>query len=1133
MRIGILGPLEVLSAGGPVEVGGARLRALLTLLALETGRVVPAERLIDDLWEADPPAGAPNALQSLVSRLRAALGNGREVLESHPTGYRLNVARRNVDAFEFEERVAEARRLSDPEPAAAGLRAALELWRGPALADVAGQPFAEGPIARLEGLRRSAIEERIDADLRLGRHAELVPELAALTAADPLREPLRGRLMRALYGAGRQADALGVYEETKQLLAERLGVDPSAELEAVYLAVLRHDPVLQVAKAEVRVVPPPAEAPPTNLRAQLTSFIGRDADLNKVRKLLGEARLVTLTGPGGAGKTRLSVEAAARLHERLPDGVWLVELAPVADPAEVPHAVLSVLGLRDVVLRVTRSGGAPVELVDPLDRLCGALADRRLLLVLDNCEHLIDTAAALADRLLASCPRVRILATSREPLGITGETLWPVEPLELPAVGVSAPEALGFPAVRLLADRAAAVRPGFEVTEANVADVVAICRALDGMPLAIELAAARLRALTPAAVAARLGDRFRLLTAGSRTALPRHQTLRAVVEWSWDLLDQAERDLWRALSIFAGGATLESIGSVERAVSAARRDGEMSRGGRGVARGEGGLSEKDLGGSERRGGAARDEVGLARGEWGVSRGESGGLGSEGVLAGVVALVDKSLLIATEDGRFRMLETIREYGLERLAGMPGEEERLRRAHAEYFLELAESAEPLLRSREQVAAFGRLAEEHDNLHAALRWAVQARESELASRLCAALGWYWWLCGNRAEGAEAASQVLAMENLPETEATAMAFTMAAVTSFGGSRDNEVVKGWLTRGRDLVNRLRERQTVHPFLMLIGPMVDLFETGAVDGAFAEIVELFDAPDPWLRGMARFMYGQGVINAGRAAEADEQFHAALREFRTAGERWGTAFTLASLAEARAWRGEHEAAAALVKNALAVLTELHTGDDLPYFHARLAHQLWLIGDREGHEETIKVAVRIAERAGSPDALGMIRFHQARLARFEGRVEEAAALIDAAISLFDDRRGAPQFHAMLLGERGSVHIAAGELDTARPLLDAAVQKALGSMDSPVIAGTVGAQAELAWAEGDPVRAAELLGAAERIRGCLDLSLFDVVTLTAKVRDALGADFDACYARGMDIDREALVSYLGLQPPALDRG
>ncbi|MEO5878420.1 MAG: BTAD domain-containing putative transcriptional regulator, partial [Streptosporangiaceae bacterium] len=415
MRVGILGPLEIVVDGVVVEVGGSRLRALLTVLALGEGRIVPTERLIDDLWESAPPAGAPNALQSLVSRLRAAVG--RDVVESHPTGYRLNA---EVDAREFERRVREARR-QDPATRAAGLGQALAMWRGPALADVAGASFAAAPIARLEGLRRTAVEERLGADLELGRHTEAVPELQALVAADPLNENLAVLLIRALYGAGRQADALAAFDSAQRALDDQLGVQPSQELAQVQLAVLRHELDLSA-----------AHETPTNLKAHLTSFIGRDDDLDRVAGLLGESRLVTLTGPGGAGKTRLSLEAALRVRERMPDGVWLVELAPITDPAEIPHAVLAALGLRELAVLTARGRVAPAE-TDPAERLSLALRNKRILIVLDNCEHLVGPAARLADRILADCPQVRILATSREPLGINGETLWPVESLELPA----------------------------------------------------------------------------------------------------------------------------------------------------------------------------------------------------------------------------------------------------------------------------------------------------------------------------------------------------------------------------------------------------------------------------------------------------------------------------------------------------------------------------------------------------------------------------------------------------------------------------------------------------------------------------------------------------------------------------
>ncbi|SEG53562.1 Predicted ATPase [Nonomuraea solani] len=538
MRFQILGPTDALGEDGePIALGGPRVRALLTLLALHAGRIVGAEQLVDGLYGAAPPEGVANALQSQVSRLRRALG--RDLVEFHPAGYRLVADPQDVDARRFESLAQAGRRAlaaGDPAQAALLLREGLELWRGAPLADA---PYAEAAASALAELRLAATEDRVQADLDLGRHRELVAELRQLTAAHPLRERLRAQLMRALYGSGRQAEALAAYDEARKSLDEELGVEPGAELAAAHLAVLRADPALGA--------PADGQRSRQGIRAQLTSFVGRTEELAQVGERLGANRLVTLIGPGGAGKTRLAIEAAGQT----PGDVCFVPLAPVTDSAGVPRAVLSALDIRDALLHAPERPA-----VDPLTRLVTALADRRLLLILDNCEHLVEATAELTDHLLAACPGLRVLVTGREALGITGESILPVSPLPLPPPEAGAP--LDYPAVRLFADRAAAVRPGFAVDAGNAAQVVRICRALDGLPLAIELAAARLRTLSLPDVAARLDDRFRLLTRGSRTALPRHQTLRAVVAWSWDLLDESEQQVARRLTVFVGGARPEA-----------------------------------------------------------------------------------------------------------------------------------------------------------------------------------------------------------------------------------------------------------------------------------------------------------------------------------------------------------------------------------------------------------------------------------------------------------------------------------------------------------------------------------------------------------------------------------------------
>ncbi|MEV4111977.1 BTAD domain-containing putative transcriptional regulator [Nonomuraea sp. NPDC049695] len=582
MRISILGPLEVEGDEGPVAVGGFRLRALLAVLALEAGRTVTAERLIDALWPDEPPANAANALQTLVKRLRGAL-RPYEVVESRPGGYALAVEPDDVDALRFRRTARNGE--------------GLELWRGPALADLTSVPLLANAAAALEQERLAAVESRAEARLAAGAPVELTAEVAA----HPLRERLAALAMRALAAEGRQAEALELFERTRRTLADELGVDPGPELRAAHLAVV---------SGEVRAQAPPVQVRQRgNIRAPRTSFIGREAELDQLAALLCQARVVTLVGPGGAGKTRLATEVALRSAE----AAWMVELAPVSDPKEVIGTVLDALGLRDdrPPYRMPADGG------DPVAQVAEAVAGRSALLVLDNCEHLVDAAAELAERLLTDCPDLRVLATSREPLNLAGEHLAPIPPLAPPPIGADPVQAEAYPSVRLLLDRATAARPGFAIDEGNVAALVALCRRLDGMPLAIELAAARLRTMTPQQLADRIDDRFKLLTGGSRTALPRQQTLRAVVEWSWDLLSAEERVLARRLGVFAGGATLEAVEAVC--------------------------------------GGTADVLG--------------------------ALADKSLVQVSPEGRYSMLETIRAYALERLAeaGEAGEYRRRHAAY----------------------------------------------------------------------------------------------------------------------------------------------------------------------------------------------------------------------------------------------------------------------------------------------------------------------------------------------------------------------------------------------------------------------------------------------------------------------
>jgi predicted ATPase/DNA-binding SARP family transcriptional activator len=665
MRIEMLGPVRAYADdGAPIDVGGARVRALLARLALATGEVVSVESLVDGLWGEHPPGGAINALHALVHRLRRALG-GAGVVETAASGYRLHVHAEDVDANRFEELAKRGDRelaAGAAQRAASLLGEALALWRGDALADVRDAPFAGTAGARLEELRIAATEDRFEAELQLGRHDEILADMAAVAADHPLRERLAGLRMRALYAAGRQSDALVLFEEIRGTLAEELGIDPSAELRKTHLAVLRGG--LDI--PEPRQASP--EAAPGRLPAQLTSFVGRADELRLLAELLETSRLVTVVGPGGVGKTRLAVEAVSRHRAHHRGRVWLVPLAGVNTPDGLPEAVLGTLSTAD-----GRPSGTP------LDRVVNLLAGGEGVLVLDNCEQISGPVAEFARQLLERRPNLTILATSRGPLEVMGETLCRLGPLELPPAHADPVRASESAAVRLFLDRAAAVRPGFELDAPTAGPVVDIVRRLDGLPLALELAAARLRTMSADQVARRLDDRFRLLSTGNRAAQPRQQTLHAVIEWSWDLLTDQERTLARRMSIFPARTGIAAVEAV-----------------------------------------CSDET-LPAGE---------------VMYVLESLVDKSMV---EGAGYRMLETIRAHAAEKLR-LAGKRKAVLHRLIRHFADLAEEHEPLLRSEKQVESLRLFEAEYDNLMFALQTAIDGGDAEAAARILGPLYWYW---------------------------------------------------------------------------------------------------------------------------------------------------------------------------------------------------------------------------------------------------------------------------------------------------------------------------------------------------------------------------------------------------------
>jgi predicted ATPase/DNA-binding SARP family transcriptional activator len=670
----LLGPLRVVEGGRDVTPARPKQRALLAMLLLHREEVVSGAQLIEALWGEEPPETAPTALHGHVSKLRKLIGTDR--IRTRPPGYLLQVSAGELDVSRFESLIAQARERDDPDERSVRIREALALWHGEPLAELRYEAFAEHEIARLKELRVAAIEDRVDADLALGRHVALVPELETVVAENPFRERLRGQLMLALYRSGRQAEALHVFQNGRRALGEELGIDPGPALQQLELRILRQDSSLSLPAERVRdelaeIHDAPAEEVSllgsvdrlSGLPGEASSFVGREHELAELRSLLGGTRLLTLAGTGGAGKTRLALELARGAEAFFADGAALVELAAVADARLVPDAVAAALDVRALPGR------------SPTETLADFLAPRTVLMVVDNCEHVLAAAATLVDALLRACPDLTILATSREPLRVPGEVVFRVPSLTIPDpdAPLAPDELLGYEAVRLFVDRAAAAAP-FVLDKENAADVARICVRLDGLPLALELAAGRLGALGAGVVAERLDDRFRVLRAGSHAAPTRQQTLLATLQWSHDLLEPDEQLLFRRLTVFAGGFDLDAVEE--------------------VCAGEG-LERSD------------------------------------VVDVLARLVEKSLVApvdAAPQRRYRLLETVRLYARDRLVEA-GEETAIADRLAQWALALAE------RKRE----LPELDQETPNLLAALD-TLLARKPEDALRLCVALWTFW---------------------------------------------------------------------------------------------------------------------------------------------------------------------------------------------------------------------------------------------------------------------------------------------------------------------------------------------------------------------------------------------------------
>lgn len=1093
MRYRILGVTQTADdQGNAVPVPGARLRALLTALALRPGRLTAPETLIDEVWGDNPPQDAPAALQALIGRLRRAVG--KDSVASAPGGYRLAATGDDVDLFVFERLVGqgnEALGRGDAPTAARTLDDALALWRGPALADLPDRTAATRP----EALRMEATRARAEADLLLGRAHEAVPRLTELAAAHPYDEPLHALLIRALRDTGREADALAAYETARRTLADGLGTDPGPQLRALHTELLnRPEPAhghsaahgTSSAHSPAPVLPPTPRAPlqlperTGNIRPRLTSFVGREPELDAIRSELHRARLVTLTGPGGSGKTRLAEEAAAGLPQ-----AWLAELAPLDRPEAVPGAVVSALGLRETVLMTTELA-SPQD--DPVALLVEYCAPRSQLLILDNCEHVIGAAAALAETLLTRCPGLTILATSREPLGVPGESVRPVEPL------------LPDQAHRLFTERATAVRPDAAAALRDEEAIAEICRRLDGLPLAIELAAARLRLLTPRQIADRLDDRFRLLTSGSRTVLPRQQTLRAVVDWSWDLLDEPERTLLRELSVFAGGWDLEAAEAVCT-------------------------------------GPVADLVG--------------------------ALVDKSLVVAAPcergDGggmRYRMLETIHEYATERAAEFPRCRAAARRRHLAWVRALVERADPLLRSAGQLLWISRLETELDNIRVALQRALTSGDEEDAIALCLATGWFWWLRNYRHEGAEWSDRTLRLgavldtlrETVPEgpfavpadltarmaaldpvdallatpaaTEeahprhAQRMNLRMLNLFLLSESEPKDLVAD--PRYQEYLVRLRAdyepggpRSARMPGLLWpltafqMRDMVDV--RGVLDRAVANC--RLHGGD-WELGCALMFRTHMVVDSPGGLHGVDDDLAELRVLSLrVGDRWMRAQVCGAAGEAEMARGRFAEAEREYREALRLAYEVGAYAESPFLIARLAEISYRSGDVEGALTALDEANSAADRYGVPDVRAFVLLLRSHIALHEGEAAHARVLCDEVRVAAGMGTPPPQFVAALNMLDADLTAVESGPEHGLPMLADTLRQAVADQCAEAVTSSIlDSAAHLLTQLGDHPRATRLLAAADALLGPhpRPAPQHARAELTdAAARDALGAE------------------------------
>jgi predicted ATPase/DNA-binding SARP family transcriptional activator len=978
LAFAVLGPLEVNLAGWPVRLGSRKQRMLLACLLTAPNKLVSLDELTAVLWGATPPPSAELTLRSVVSRLRAALtaatanglgGGAENVLHGHDGGYLLDVDPAALDSTRFERLLAEGRAALSVGQAPATvdtLRAALGLWRGPAFADIADTPLAEVVAAALEQSRAEAVEELAEAQLATDRPAQALATLDPHLAAHPLRERGWGQRMLALYRLGRQSDALATYQRLRHQLREELGVEPTPGLRCLQRRILLQHPDLDPRPATVASQPPPgpSRTTPAALPTPLTPLVGRADELAELSKLLGQTRLLTLTGVGGVGKTRLALALASALStstgpsagsgpgtgvavdDGFPDGIRLVELASVTDQRLVISHAAATLGVPSA------GAGGPNRL---RQRLVDYLADRRMLLVVDNCEQVIAGVAELVETLLTGCPQLRVVATSREPLALAGEQVYPVPPLSMPPPGARRPHELaGSDAAALFCQRASAAQVGFGITADNAAAITAICRRLDGIPLALELAAGRMRGLDAQQIADRLDNRFRLLTGGARTALPRQQTLRATMGWSFGLLSELERTLLCQLSVFPN--TFDLAAAEATTCDLSTHEDTETAGADGMA----------------------DVAGLVSG-----------------------LVDKSMIDVQRSSsrvRYRLLETVRAYCAQQL-DHAGHTKQARRRHYAHYVGLAAAQRAITPSTWDSASW--LTHTHleeDNYRAAITYALDQHDRNAALLL---LNSFWpnWLYGGRLDDIEWFERALdgpATDTLARVEASV---ELAVLTTWWEIAPQDRARQLILQARQQADRLADAGARWRSRYLYGEFLLSVQGDRAD-AIAEIHQALEATtNPTQRGWCHYSLGWLAMN-------DRALKTARSHFQRAAELGHDSavlipHALAALAPLTALDGDIAQARALAAQAVTAADNLPMAAVCVMALVRAA-QTHLIS-----RDTSNAAVALSQLFELLHRLGSRRFHAeafeaaAVLAAQTGEPATAARYFGASARIREDR------------------------------------------------------------------------------------------------------------------------------------